>query len=72
MEDVQIAILAVKLDALADKVDSLRKELLPIVELATRHDERISDMEERGKWGGGILAACLVYVLTRVGLHLPG
>ena len=68
MDNPQIAVLAEKVDALRAEVTGLRGDLKAVVDLVPRHDERIQDLEDRGKWAGGVFSAILVYLLTRVGI----
>lgn len=69
--DIGTAVLGLKVDNLTRTVEEMHKDVKDILALQARHDERIRQLEEKGKWAGGIFSALLVYILTKVGLPHP-
>lgn len=70
--DLPTAVLSMKVDNIKQAVDEVANDVKKLLEASARQDERIKDLEANGKWAGGIISALLIYVLTRVGIHLPG
>lgn len=67
-EDYQITHLLDAVARLQASLDDIGTKLNLALQQQARHDEQIKDLQDRGKWAGGIFSAVLIYIMTKIGL----